>query len=113
MLRIDDLEGTVLQNRCIVPGHYLLAFRLERKMAAPRPGQFVMLKVPGADIFLRRPFSVYQYGRGVLSILYKVAGRGRPRYPARVAVTKCGSSARWATGLHRCPVTRPCSSQAA
>ena len=76
MLRIDDLEGTVLQNRCVVPGHYLLAVRLERMMAAPRPGQFVMLKVPGADIFLRRPFSIYQYGRGVLSILYKVAGKG-------------------------------------
>ena len=45
-------------------------------MAAPRPGQFVMLKVPGADIFLRRPFSIYQYGRGVLSILYRVAGKG-------------------------------------
>jgi len=76
MHRIDDLEGTVLHNRRLTPGHYLLALKLERPMAAPRPGQFVMLRVHGADIFLRRPFSIYQYGRGVLSILYKVAGKG-------------------------------------
>ena len=76
MHRIDDLEGTVLRNTCVAPGRYLLALRLERQMATPRPGQFVMLRLYGADVFLRRPFSVYQYGRGVLSILYKVAGKG-------------------------------------
>ncbi len=76
MIRIDDLEGKVLRNRCVSPGHYLLEVKLERPMAAPKPGQFVMLKIPGGDIFLRRPFSIYQYGRGVLSVLYKVAGKG-------------------------------------
>ena len=45
-------------------------------MAGIRPGQFVMLKVPSSEVFLRRPFSVYDYRRGLLSVLYKVAGKG-------------------------------------
>jgi dihydroorotate dehydrogenase electron transfer subunit len=76
MQQIDDLEGVVLQNRCVIPGHYLLALKLERMIATPKPGQFVMLRVPGSDVFLRRPFSIYQYDRGVLSVLYRVAGKG-------------------------------------
>ncbi|WP_434731335.1 FAD-binding oxidoreductase [Thermogladius sp. KZ2Tp1] len=42
------------------------------------PGQFVMVKVDGREVLLRRPFTVYDYDeeRGVLEILYKVTGRG-------------------------------------
>lgn len=45
-------------------------------MPSVRPGQFVMTTVPSSDIFLRRPFSIYDYRRGILSILYKIAGKG-------------------------------------
>ena len=60
-----------------MPGHYLARDKARKADGArPRPGQFVMVKVPSADVFLRRPFSIYDYGRGVLSILYRVAGKG-------------------------------------
>ncbi|MGD0232409.1 MAG: dihydroorotate dehydrogenase electron transfer subunit [Syntrophorhabdales bacterium] len=76
MDQIDDIEGTILQNRCVVPGYYLATIRLARPMARPRPGQFVMIMIPSVDVFLRRPFSIYAYGNAVLSILYRVVGRG-------------------------------------
>ncbi|MGA3174139.1 MAG: dihydroorotate dehydrogenase electron transfer subunit [Syntrophorhabdales bacterium] len=84
MDRIDDIEGRILQNRCVAPGHHLAAVKLARPMTKPRPGQFVMVRFHGADIFLRRPFSVYDYGRSVLWILYKVAGKGTSHF-ARMA----------------------------
>ncbi|NLT17924.1 MAG: dihydroorotate dehydrogenase electron transfer subunit [Clostridiales bacterium] len=38
------------------------------------PGQFVELLIPGFS--LRRPFSVAEYDKGILTIIYKVMGRG-------------------------------------
>jgi dihydroorotate dehydrogenase electron transfer subunit len=76
MDRIDDIEGAILRNRSVLPGYFLASIRLRRPMAGTRPGQFIMLKVPSAEVFLRRPFSVYDYGKSVLSILYRVAGIG-------------------------------------
>lgn len=76
MSRIDDIEGEVLENRVVVPGYYMLSIGLSAPMTGVQPGQFVMLKVPSSDIFLRRPFSIYDYKRQSLSVLYKVVGRG-------------------------------------
>ena len=76
MDRIDDLEGTILGNRSVLPGYFLATIRLSKPMEETRPGQFVMLKVPSAEVFLRRPFSVYDYRKSVLSILYRVVGIG-------------------------------------
>lgn len=76
MERIDDMEGEILRNEPVVPGYFRASIRLSKPMAPVRPGQFVMIKVPSADVFLRRPFSIYDYRRDVLSILYKVVGKG-------------------------------------
>jgi len=59
--------------------------RLRKPMAGPMPGQFVMLRVPSAEIFLRRPFSIYDYGKSILSVLYRVAGKGTS------ALAACGA----------------------
>ena len=40
----------------------------------PEPGQFLQVSVPGG--FLRRPFGVADYRDGVLSIIYKIVGKG-------------------------------------
>ena len=40
------------------------------------PGQFVMVRTPDSEIFLRRPFSIYDYSRRTLTIMYKVVGKG-------------------------------------
>lgn len=41
----------------------------------PMPGQFFMLTVERLDIFLPRPFSVFDFHNGVLSFLIKPVGR--------------------------------------
>lgn len=41
---------------------------------SPRAGQFVNVLVPG--FYLRRPFSLYQWGPGRLDLIYKVLGEG-------------------------------------
>jgi dihydroorotate dehydrogenase electron transfer subunit len=74
--QISDIQGRILENRPVVPGYYLASIRLSTIMPPAKPGQFIMLKVPSSDTFLRRPFSIYDYSRGVLSILYKVTGKG-------------------------------------
>jgi len=88
---MDDIEGLIVRNDPVVPGYFRASIRLSKPMAGIRPGQFVMLKVPSSEVFLRRPFSVYDYRRGLLSVLYKVAGKGtaalaEPRARQRVMV---------------------------
>jgi dihydroorotate dehydrogenase electron transfer subunit len=73
---MDDIEGKIIQNKEIAPGYHLLKLRLAKPMDPMVPGQFVMLKVPDSEIFLRRPFSIYEYSRKVLSLMYKVVGKG-------------------------------------
>jgi len=74
--QISDVKGLIIGNRSVVQGYHLASIRLSKPLPSVRPGQFVMITVPSSDIFLRRPFSVYDYRRGVLSILYKIAGKG-------------------------------------
>lgn len=76
MEQISDIEGEVLRNEQIVPGYFRVSVRLSKTMPPVRPGQFVMIKVPSTEVFLRRPFSIYDFRRGVLSVLYKVVGKG-------------------------------------
>jgi dihydroorotate dehydrogenase electron transfer subunit len=76
MAQFNDSAGVVIKNRQVTEGHYLLTIRLSETSFDVKPGQFVMLKIPSPEVFLRRPFSIYDYKRGVLSVLYKVSGTG-------------------------------------
>ena len=40
------------------------------------PGQFVMVRVPGGEVFLRRPFGIAGLSDGCAEVCYKVVGRG-------------------------------------
>jgi len=73
---MDDIEAKIITNRNIVKDYFLLRLRLARPLGTVVPGQFVMLKIPGNTVFLRRPFSIYDYKRDVMSIMYKVKGSG-------------------------------------
>lgn len=73
---MDDYGGRVETNAPVGPGYYLMRIGLSKPLGSVEPGQFVMVKLPSADYFLRRPFSVYAHGRRWLSILYRVSGRG-------------------------------------
>jgi dihydroorotate dehydrogenase electron transfer subunit len=73
---MDDIEARIIENKNIISNYFLLRLELSRPLGKVLPGQFVMLKIPGNEVFLRRPFSVFDYKKGVLTIMYKVAGRG-------------------------------------
>ena len=76
MAQFNDISAVVIKNHPITEGHYLLTVRLSETPFDAKPGQFVMIKVPSPEVFLRRPFSIYDYKRGALSVLYKVSGTG-------------------------------------
>lgn len=73
---MDDIPGKISDNSAIAPGYYRLTIRLERPLENAVPGQFIMLKVPDREIFLRRPFSIYDARHTALTIIYRVVGRG-------------------------------------
>jgi dihydroorotate dehydrogenase electron transfer subunit len=55
----DDVV-TVVENRPLTGGHFLLSVHSPRQARATRPGQFAMVRLPGGlDTLLRRPMSIY------------------------------------------------------
>jgi dihydroorotate dehydrogenase electron transfer subunit len=73
---MDDIEAKIIDNRNIVSNYFLMKLKLSKTMGMIKPGQFVMLKVPDRDIFLRRPFSIYDYSKETVTIVYRVVGKG-------------------------------------
>jgi dihydroorotate dehydrogenase electron transfer subunit len=73
---MDDFEGRISENRRIAGPYYLLTVELSKPMERVLPGQFVMLRVPGNEVFLRRPFSIYRWSGQSVGIMYRVAGKG-------------------------------------
>jgi dihydroorotate dehydrogenase electron transfer subunit len=73
-----DVEGQIVGNEPVAPGYFLLTVALDEPIGEVLPGQFVMLRLPGNEVFLRRPFSVYNYREQEqeFDIMYKVVGRG-------------------------------------
>ena len=98
---MSDEIVTVVENRVLTGGHFVLSVRSPRQAVAARPGQFAMIRLLGhTDVLLRRPMSIYDVkaerngaaviARGsirkraaarsqspaLLEFLYKVVGRG-------------------------------------
>ncbi len=83
---MDDIEARVIDNRNIVSNYFLLRLKLAKPIEVVRPGQFVMLKVSDKNIFLRRPFSIFDYSRDTVTVMYRVVGKGTE------ALSKAGKS---------------------
>jgi len=71
-----DAEGLILENRPVCEDFYRCRIQLATPMDNVTPGQFVMVKMPSSEIFLRRPFSIYDCGNQTVTILYRVVGKG-------------------------------------
>lgn len=69
----------VYKNNPIIGGVYKLLLT-GNVSAIERPGQFVELAVPGH--FLRRPFSVCDWDRDSVTVVYRVIGEGTKRLAA-------------------------------
>ena len=89
MDRIDDVEGSILRNDPIVPGHYLAAIRLYRPLVDADARPVRDAQAPGSDVFLRRPFSIYALWRSVAVDRLQGSGQGDgPTSPASRPRTK-------------------------
>ena len=98
-----DDTVTVVENRPLTGGHFLLSLDSPRQAQATRPGQFAMVRLLGrSDVLLRRPMSIFDVttrkelkgkrgakgkaagrrpalqheGPQVIQLLYKIVGRG-------------------------------------
>src|SRR6266568_3713983 len=99
----DDVV-TVVENRPLTGGHFLLSVHSPRQARATRPGQFAMVRLPGGlETLLRRPMSIYdlkaavarssvggaksrvaghrpelqrQRAPEIIQLLYKIVGKG-------------------------------------
>jgi dihydroorotate dehydrogenase electron transfer subunit len=79
----QDLSAAVARSLDLGHGHFLLEFVAPPIAAEMGPGQFFMIGIPGANVLLRRPFSVCglpgtfaDAADGAVQVLYKVVGRG-------------------------------------
>ncbi len=82
----QNCEAVVLENSMQAADIYLLKAGLPAGAAAPRAGQFYMLRCWGPDEapLLSRPISVHEYDgeKRTVSFLYQVKGRGTRRLAA-------------------------------
>ncbi len=69
----------VIENRALNDTNFFIKLKSESGLPELKPGQFVNIDIPGAsEIFLRRPFSVFEvdYKENTLAIIVKILGRG-------------------------------------
>ena len=79
----QDVPAPVLRNIDLGHGNFLLELASPAQASEVEAGQFFMLGVPGAEILLRRPFSVCgvrdtfpDAPAGALQFLYRIVGKG-------------------------------------
>lgn len=69
----------VVENTPLNSTNFLITLRTDVKLPILKPGQFVNVEIQGTDeIFLRRPFSIFEvdYKENTISLIVKILGRG-------------------------------------
>lgn len=79
----QDITTQVTRNVDLGHGNYLIEFEAPEMLDGMQPAQFFMIGIPGAEMLLRRPFSVCglpgtfeDATPGTAQVLYKVLGKG-------------------------------------
>lgn len=73
-MRPLELKSRITANRLLKGGVWQLDLECKEIAAGVSPGQFVHLAIPG--FHLRRPFTVAGTEGDIISVIYRVAGRG-------------------------------------
>ena len=78
---IQQTMATVIAHESMGTGYQRLLLSCPVDLSVARPGQFVMLGIPGSQMLLRRPFSIHRLTSGgnsrtEMAILYKIVGEG-------------------------------------
>lgn len=70
--------GEIIANKEVGPDTWRMDIRAPKVTAAAQPGQFVMVSVgqETTDPLLRRPLSIHQAENDVLTLLYRIVGKG-------------------------------------
>ncbi len=77
MRRLSCEDTFIIQKRNLSNGYFSLTLGPFSKAAAFKPGQFIHLKLPEAEVFFRRAFSVASVpSEHEIEIILKVVGRG-------------------------------------
>jgi len=87
-------RGTIRCKKLLGPYH-LLEMELDSPLERASAGQFALLEAPGC--LLMRPLSLFSFGRGYVSFLLRIAGRGT----AAIVSSPCGSQLRMVLPLGR------------
>lgn len=72
-------DFSVIRNEALNPVTHLIVLQSDGPLLSINPGQFVNAEIPGnKEVFLRRPFSVFETDRrqNTLSLLVKILGKG-------------------------------------
>lgn len=72
-------DFVVIENNALNATNYLIKLKTDKPLPKIYPGQFVNAEINGTDeIFLRRPFSVFEVDQmeNTLSLIVKILGRG-------------------------------------
>ena len=72
------LDAKILRNTKVGDGVYALTVHGSALVGQVRPGQFVHLRIPSGEVFLRRPFGIADTDEnsGLLTMYYRVTGKG-------------------------------------
>ena len=71
-----DEKAVLVERKTLSPDAHLLVFESESLASSFVPGQFTMLRLPGKEPLLRRPYSFCDRLDSRFSLLVKEAGRG-------------------------------------
>jgi len=82
--------GKIVSNEVLQDSYYELKLSLPQISEQTEQGQFVHIKIPNLqDRILRRPFSICNVKDGILTIVYKVVGRGTEALSKAQPGTEC------------------------
>src|SRR3989304_7837105 len=77
MTKPMDANCEIAHNLEVARGIWRLGLKLPSGAEAPQPGTFAMLRLPAnSGVFLRRPFTYFDYNNSVAEFLYQVVGKG-------------------------------------
>ena len=69
----------VIEVKALNSSNYFIEIKSEKDLPEIRPGQFVNVEVKDTnEVFLRRPFSIFEvdYSKNTISLIVKILGRG-------------------------------------
>ena len=67
----------IIENTFVAESQYKMTFRDEQIAQSLIPGQFINVKIPDdSSLILRRPFSIFDVEKDIVSMIYMVVGKG-------------------------------------